>query len=90
MSYFTGDWSPQPYAGQVRLVGGAYASEGKLEVYLNGEWGAVCSDGFDGIAANSVCRQLGYTRATRVENANTRYIRTCVFVFVSMVYSFFW
>ncbi|XP_019862078.1 PREDICTED: galectin-3-binding protein A-like, partial [Amphimedon queenslandica] len=33
---------------------------GVLEVYINDEWGTVCSDGFSTGSAAAVCRQLGY------------------------------
>ena len=55
-----------PYDGQVRLVGGddGVKSDGRLEIYLNNIWRAVCSEGFTETAeADSVCRQLGYTNA---------------------------
>ena len=44
-----------PYDTQVRLRGGAYPSSGKLEVYLNNQWGTVCYDEleFDISAANT-------------------------------------
>ena len=44
--------------GMARLVGGA--SEGRLEVFHEGEWGNVCGDGFDHVDATVACRQLGY------------------------------
>jgi len=44
----------------VRLVGGSYQREGRLEVYHNGVWGTVCLDYFNDAAAKVVCNMLGY------------------------------
>lgn len=33
---------------------------GRLEVYINGRWGTVCSNGFSDTSATVVCEQLGF------------------------------
>ena len=50
--------------GQLRLAGGTTANEGRVEIYHDGEWGAVCDDEFSdrgNQAANVACTQMGYT-----------------------------
>ena len=54
-------WESNPYTGMIRLEGGHYSNQGRVEVYCNGQWGTICSDGFDFKDAYTVCRQLGYT-----------------------------
>ena len=46
--------------GQVRLRGGG-SDQGRVELCLNGMWGAICASSWDDINASVVCRQLGYT-----------------------------
>ena len=43
----------------MRVVGGT-DSEGRLEVYYNGNWGTVCSNQFGYAEAVVVCNSLGF------------------------------
>ena len=57
-----------PFPGMIRLVNGRVTNEGRVEVYCNGQWGTVCDSTFGIAAANTVCRQLGYTHALQYEH----------------------
>ena len=48
-------------SGQVRLVGGAVVTEGRVEVCANGTWGRVCRHSWDDNDARVVCRQIGHS-----------------------------
>ena len=57
------------YEGHLRLVddsGSTGRSFGRLEVFLNGQWGTVCYDGFGSEEATVACGQLGYSSNSRV------------------------
>ena len=51
--------------GTVRLVGGASPLEGRVEVFLFGQWGTVCSSSWDFFDVKIVCLELGYLRAVK-------------------------
>lgn len=51
-------------SGQVRLVGGSVANEGRVEFCQNGNWGTVCDDFWGVQDAQVVCRQLNYSSAS--------------------------
>ncbi|XP_055952486.1 lysyl oxidase homolog 2A-like [Argiope bruennichi] len=51
---------------EVRLVGGRYPTEGRVEVKIGkGDWGLICGDGWSLLEANVICQQLnkGYGNA---------------------------
>ena len=55
-----------PESGDLRLVDGDSPNEGRLEVFLNDQWGTVCDDFFGQPDATVACRQVGYTGATAI------------------------
>lgn len=54
---------PQP---QLRLESGEDRCAGRVEVFHDGKWGAVCDDYFNMNSANVVCRQLNCGQAVSV------------------------
>uniref|UniRef100_H3B609 Soluble scavenger receptor cysteine-rich domain-containing protein SSC5D n=1 Tax=Latimeria chalumnae TaxID=7897 RepID=H3B609_LATCH len=49
--------------GGIRLQNGTDACQGRLEIFHNGVWGTVCSDGWDMSETSVVCQQLGCGKA---------------------------
>ena len=65
----------------MRLVGGTFLSEGQVEIYLNGQWGRVCSNNISDVEADVICRHLGY------DSAMMWYVTmTCVCITVGLFY----
>ena len=59
----------EPIYGDLRLMDNnnnyTDVSAGRLEVYVNGIWGTICSYAFDFYDADVSCHQLGYLGVAR-------------------------
>ncbi|XP_069806687.1 HHIP-like protein 1 [Dendropsophus ebraccatus] len=51
--------------GAVRLANSQRPDRGRVEIYINGEWGTVCDDLWNTKAASVVCRQLGFPHVVK-------------------------
>ncbi|KAM3605874.1 uncharacterized protein V6R79_006389 [Siganus canaliculatus] len=57
-----------PVGPLVRLLAGESRKEGRVEVFINGQWGSVCDDGWNDVNAAVVCRQLGFTGVAKARS----------------------
>ena len=46
--------------GEMKLVNGTIQQEGRIEICLNGVWGAICDNGWNTNDAYVFCREIGY------------------------------
>ena len=51
--------------GNLRLRDGLHVNEGRLEIFLNGQWGTICDDSWSFQDADVACRQLGFPGAVK-------------------------
>ena len=68
--------------GTLRLVGSNSPNEGRVQVFIGGQWVRVCDDGWDDSEAGVVCRQLGFGssgKARQLQTSGMREIMTSNF-----------
>ena len=66
--------------GDIRLIGGASDSEGRIEVCYRSYWGSVCDHHWDDSDARVACRQLGFPPLGLSYHNSIYYIMACPFI----------
>lgn len=56
----------------VRLIGGAFPHEGRVEIKIDAIWGTVCGENFQKADADVICRMLNYS-SSRTSYSNALY-----------------
>ncbi|XP_033732138.1 uncharacterized protein LOC117321735 isoform X2 [Pecten maximus] len=59
----------KPNSGDIRLMNGKDAFEGRVEIYLESNWLSVCQNGWRAVDARVACKQLGYNGGIARNNA---------------------
>ena len=63
--------------GDIRLVNGQSALEGRVEICFGNQWGTVCDDSWSSRDASVVCRQLGFL-AEGIKSPPGNQIELCI------------
>jgi serine protease 12 (motopsin) len=69
----------------MRLMGGRNEREGRVEVFLDGEWGTICGDLWEDTQTKVVCRQLNFFAEDQSKLASGGYDTELLFLHLSVV-----